>query len=170
MKEPIAKCFELQNLTEVGPTGFGAQELHIGLCGLAYRARVRRGKGRTRWTPLEKAAPARAAHENDWSLSGRVIAFKPLRNPLSGGELFWIHLDLERKLEVLVNQRALRGDSLAVGATLDAEVCYKVTCSTNMPCVRATKASIMPVRARVSGPDSDEEIEPQIYTDLHTRI
>ena len=115
--------FELQNLTEVGPTGFGAQELHIGLCGLAYRARVRRGKGKTRWMPLEKTAPARAAHENDWSLSGRVIAFKPLRNPLSGGELFWIHLDLERiKLEVLVNQRALRGDSLAVGATLDAEV------------------------------------------------
>jgi hypothetical protein len=51
-----------------------------------------------------------------------VIAFKPLRNPLSGGELFWIHLDLERiKLEVLVNRRALRGE-LSVGATLDAEV------------------------------------------------
>jgi len=115
--------FELQNLTEVGPAGFAAQELHIGLCGLAYRARVRRGKTKTRWMPLEKAAPARAAHENDWSLSGRVIAFKPLKNPLSGGELFWIHLDLERiKLEVLVNQRALRGDSLTVGATLDAEV------------------------------------------------
>ena len=45
-----------------------------------------------------------------------------MKNPLSGGELFWIHLDLERiKLEVLVNRRALRG-SLAVGATLDAEV------------------------------------------------
>jgi hypothetical protein len=96
--------------------------LHIGLCGLAYRARVRRTRGKTRWVPLEKAAPARAAHENDWSLSGRIIAFKPLKNPLSGGELFWIHLDLERiKLEVLVNRRALRG-SLAVGATLDAEV------------------------------------------------
>jgi hypothetical protein len=72
---------------------------------------------------LEKAAPARAAHENDWSLTGRVIAFKPLRNPLSGEDLVWIHLDLERiKLEVLVNQRALRGDSLTVGAMLEAEV------------------------------------------------
>lgn len=115
--------FELQNLTEVGPSGFCAQELHIGLCGLAYRARVRRSKGQTRWIPLEKTAPARAAHENDWSLLGQVIAFKPLRNPLSGGELFWIHLDLERiKLEVLVNRRALRGGPLAVGATLEAEV------------------------------------------------
>jgi hypothetical protein len=114
--------FELQNLTEVGPAGFAAQELHIGLCGLAYRARVRGCKAKMRWTPLEKAAPARAAHENDWSLCGRVIAFKPLRNPLSGGELFWVHLDLERiKLEVLVNRRALRGE-LAVGASLEAEV------------------------------------------------
>lgn len=115
--------FELQNLTEVGPSGFSAQELHVGLCGLAYRARVRKGCGKTRWMPLEKAAPSRAAHENDWSLSGTVIAFKPLKNPLSGSDLYWIHLDLERiKLEVLVNQRALRGDSLAPGATLDAEV------------------------------------------------
>jgi hypothetical protein len=37
--------------------------------------------------------------------------------------LFWIHLDLERlKLEVLVNQRALRGAPLEVGATMEAEV------------------------------------------------
>jgi len=83
---------------------------------------VRRGKTKTLWMPLEKTAPTRAAHENDWSLSGRVIAFKPLKNPLSGGELFWVHLDLERiKLEVLVNRRALRGE-LSVGATLEAEV------------------------------------------------
>ena len=46
--------FELQNLTEVGPSGFGAQELHVGLCGLAYRARVRRAPTKTRWLPLEK--------------------------------------------------------------------------------------------------------------------
>jgi len=115
--------FELQNLTEVGPAGFRAQELHVGLCGLAYRARVRKTPVKTRWLPLEKAAPSRAAHENDWSLSGTVIAFKPLRNPLSGSELYWIHLDLERiKLEVLVNCRSLRGELLSVGATLYAEV------------------------------------------------
>jgi hypothetical protein len=115
--------FELQNLTEVGPAGFRAQELHVGLCGLAYRARVRKTPLKMRWLPLEKAAPARAAHENDWSLSGQVIAFKPLKNPLSGSDLYWIHLDLERmKLEVLVNRRTLRGEPLAIGAGLDAEV------------------------------------------------
>ncbi|HEX8707949.1 MAG TPA: hypothetical protein VF723_06770 [Pyrinomonadaceae bacterium] len=115
--------FELQNLTEVGPEGFRAQELHVGLCGLAYRARVCRKPSAACLEPLERAAPSRAAHENDWSLTGRVIAFKPLRNPLSGSELYWVYVDLERlKLEVLVNRRALRGSSLAVGATLAAEV------------------------------------------------
>ncbi|MDT4967872.1 MAG: hypothetical protein QOJ64_2609 [Acidobacteriota bacterium] len=114
--------FELQNLTEVGPAGFRAQELHVGLCGLAYRARVCKQSVKSHWHPLEKSAPSRAAHENDWSLTGRVIAFKPLRNPLSGSELYWIYLDLGRlKLEVLVNGRALRG-SLAPGAMLAAEV------------------------------------------------
>lgn len=77
----------------------------------------------SRWLPLERAAPSRAAHENDWSVRGRVLAFKPLRNPLSGSELCWIYLDLEKlKLEVLVNTRALTGGRLHVGATLSAEV------------------------------------------------
>lgn len=115
--------FELQNLTEVGPEGFRAQELYVGLCGLAYRARVSQSRTeRAEWQPLEEAAPSRAAHENDWSLTGRVVSFKPLRNPLSGGELYWVYLDLERlKLEVLVNRRTLRGE-LALGAMLSAEV------------------------------------------------
>jgi hypothetical protein len=114
--------FELQNLTEVGPAGFRAHELHVGLCGLAYSARVCRRPASVYWQPLEKSAPARAAHENDWGLTGRVVAFKPLRNPLSGSELYWVYLDLERfKLEVLINRRALRG-ALAPGAMLAAEV------------------------------------------------
>lgn len=115
--------FELQNLTEVGPQGFRVQELHVGLCGLAYRARTCERPAKARWEPLEKAAPSRAAHENDWSMCGRVIAFKPLRNPLSGSELYWVYLDLEcLKLEVLVNRRALRGRQLTTGAWLQAEV------------------------------------------------
>jgi hypothetical protein len=115
--------FELQNLTEVGFEGFNAQELHVGLCGLAYRARVCAREEKPRWKALEECAPARAGHENDWSLCGRVLSFKPLRNPLSGGELYWAYLDLGHfKLEVLINQRSLRGGALRVGATLAADV------------------------------------------------
>ncbi|MFN2455169.1 MAG: hypothetical protein ABR577_13200 [Pyrinomonadaceae bacterium] len=117
--------FELQNLTEVGARGFRAHELHVGLCGLAYRARIcdPTRTAKACWQPLEKFAPARAAHENDWRLCGRVIAFKTLRNPLSGSELYWVYLDLEQlKLEVLINRRALRGGALRVGSLLAAEV------------------------------------------------
>lgn len=114
--------FELQNLTEVGASEFRVPALHVALCGLAYRARVCTRDLPARWVPLEKAAPSRAAHENDWSLRGRVLAFKPLRNPLSGSELYWIYIDTEKlKLEVLVNRRALTGQ-LEIGALLSAEV------------------------------------------------
>ncbi len=115
--------FELQNLTEVGAASFRASSLNVGLCGLAYRARLCEHEAKMRWQSLEKFAPSRAAHENDWSLCGRVIAFKSLRNPLSGTELYWVYLDLEQlKLEILVNRRALRGRQLSVGAMLAAEV------------------------------------------------
>lgn len=115
--------FELQNLTEVGVAGFRAPALHVGLCGLAYRARVCSREMDARWLPLERAAPSRAAHENDWIVRGRVIAFKPLVNPLSGTDLYWIYVDVGRlKLEVLVNRRALIGAPLKIGATLSAEV------------------------------------------------
>jgi len=115
--------FELQNLTEVGLSGFRAPALHVSLCGLAYRARICSREMNTRWLPLEKAVPSRAAHENDWALRGQVVAFKPLRNPLSGSELYWVYLCLAGlKLEVLVNQRALTGGPLEIGATLSAEV------------------------------------------------
>ena len=76
-----------------------------------------------RWLPLERAVPSRAAHENDWILRGSVIAFKPLRNPLSGSELYWVYVDVGAlKLEVLVHSRALAGGPLHLGATLSAEV------------------------------------------------
>ncbi len=114
--------FELQNLTELGASELRVPALHVALCGLAYRARVCTRELLPRWLPLEKAAPSRAAHENDWSLRGRVLAFKPLRNPLSGSELYWVYVDTGRlKLEVLVNGRSLAGE-LQIGSMLSAEV------------------------------------------------
>ena len=109
--------FELQNLTEVGVGGFHASELHVGLCGLAYEAEVCTDDSQPAlWQPTERGSLVSATstrrsmiHENDWSLRGRVIATKQLCNPLSGNELWWVHLDLRQfKLEVLVNPAAVR--------------------------------------------------------------
>ncbi len=114
--------FELQNLTELPAATFSAPFLNVSLCGLAYCARVSPNAKDFVWQPLEKTAPERATHENDWTLRGSILAFKPLLNPLSGSELYWIYLDLGTlRLEILVNRRALRG-KLRVGATLSAEV------------------------------------------------
>ena len=114
--------FELQNLTELAPTTFHVGSLCVGLCGLAYRAQVSSKKLPEMWEPLEKAAPDQARHENDWRLRGRVAAFRPLRNPLSGSDLYWVHVELEKlRLEVLVNRSVLRG-ALRVGATFTADV------------------------------------------------
>lgn len=128
--------FELQNLTEVGIAGFHASELYVGLCGLAYEARICAAKNAPiAWQPTDRGAfvadkPRAVIHENDWSLCGRVIATKQLRNPLSGSELLWVHLDLHQlKLEVLINRGAIEGkarskryESIAVGQMLAVDV------------------------------------------------
>lgn len=115
--------FELQNLTEVGSKIFDTSVLNVGLCGLAYRAEIaERAEGKF-WRAFDEVALNVIADENDWSLCGEVIAFEPLKNPLSGTNLFWIYLDLgEFRLEVLVNQRALEGEKLKVGVYLQADI------------------------------------------------
>lgn len=111
--------FELQNLTEISATNFQQNTLTVGLCGLAYGARVSPKPGRYVW---ESPAGRVRRHENDWNLCGRIIAFEPLCNVVTGCDLYWIYLQLaEFRLEILVNQRTLRG-ALSVGALLAAEV------------------------------------------------
>ena len=50
--------FELQNLTEVGASGFRAPALHVGLCGLAYRARVCSREMNSRWAATTSVSTA----------------------------------------------------------------------------------------------------------------
>lgn len=124
--------FELQNLTETGVANRQMnEELHVGLCGLAYAARVC-DEASIIWQPTERGRiiadagepPHGITHENDWSVRGRVIDIKSLRNPLSGSELLWVYLDLQQlRLEVLVNRASLpAGTKLEVGQMLAADV------------------------------------------------
>ncbi len=118
--------FQLQNLTETGAKNFERKVLTVGLCGLAYRARVTAAAAdeALEWRRLSETAGNSDANETDWRLSGRVINYNALRNPFSGSDLYWIHLDLGNfELEILVNRRRLIGGKmLRVGANIKADV------------------------------------------------
>ena len=115
--------FQLQNLTEIGAKSFERKFLMVGLCGLAYRAEVSEADEKSVLKPLRKAAGGSKQDETDWRLCGRVIKFNALRNPFSGSDLYWIYLDLDDiKLEIIINQDALKGMELRVGATVRADV------------------------------------------------
>jgi hypothetical protein len=112
----IEIIFELQNITEVSRTIFNLQRLDIGLCGLAYEAEI---MPRT----AEKCWNSNHQQENIWNLCGEILAFRAFRNPVTGSDLYWLHLGLgDFDLEVLVNQKTLRGDDLHIGAVLRANV------------------------------------------------
>ena len=111
--------FELQNLTEISENNFQQRTLTIGLCGLAYYAEVVPEKTRRAWKPLHQKENK---NENDWHLCGKIVDYRTLCNSVSGSLVYWIYLDLiDFRLEVLVNQRALKG-TLEIGANLQAEV------------------------------------------------
>jgi hypothetical protein len=123
--------FELQNLTELGDAVFRESNLNVALAGIAYAARVQP-------TPESKqiADPpayrfelaerlegfADKACENDYVISGRVLSWRDLRNPVTAAELVWIYVDAAViRVEVLVNRRALRGE-LTIGAEITANI------------------------------------------------
>ena len=115
--------FQLQNLTEIGVSVLEEKTLRVGLCGLAYRAEISRETTEPFWKSSDEIALNVIENQNDWRLGGRVIAFDTLRNPQSGNDLFWIYVDLgELQLEILVNQRALHGEKLKIGAFIKADI------------------------------------------------
>lgn len=115
--------FTLQNLTEVGARVFEENSLRIGLCGLAYKARVLKSTEKFYWKSFDEMPSGDQIAENAWSLSGKVIAFNTLRNDFSGSDLYWLHVDVgELKLEILVNRHALKGEPLRIGAFIKADI------------------------------------------------
>jgi hypothetical protein len=110
--------FELQNITEVGAKNFQNNSLLIGLCGLAHRAEIVSDEPEKCWKSVGKAE-----RRNVWNLCGKILAFNSLKNPVSGSDLIWLHLDLgDFDLEILVNQKNLSGEDLEIGAYIRAEV------------------------------------------------
>ncbi len=115
--------FQLQNLTEIGSRVLEQTTLSVGLCGLAYRAEVFENNVEPHWKSYDEIARNVLENENDWSVAGHILAFDALRNPQSGNDLFWIYVGMGGlQLEILVNQRALRGKKPRIGAFIEADV------------------------------------------------
>ena len=123
--------FELQNLTELDDSVFHELHLQIALAGIAYAARVRSvpvskqpaiASG-YRFELAEKLEGfAEKACENDYVISGRVLAWREIRNSVTAAELVWIYVDAGAlRLEVLANRRVLRGQ-LKIGAEITANI------------------------------------------------
>lgn len=114
--------FELQNITEVSSKNFQNNTLIVGLCGLAFQAQVASPKAEKYWETKTDISVINGRTENLWTLCGEIMSFNLLRNPVSGSDLYWLHLDLgEFGLEVLVNQKTLSED-LHIGAMIKADV------------------------------------------------
>ena len=108
---PLELIFELQNLTELDASLFRRQQLNVALAGLAYSASccVRRRPGR--FVPTERSARRRRSCENDYTVRGRILAYRKIRNPLTSSELVWAYIDTGLvKLEIIVNSKDLRGE------------------------------------------------------------
>jgi len=123
--------FELQNLTELGDAVFRESHLHVALAGIAYAARVQptpepkqiMGAPAFRFELAERLEGfADKACENDYVISGRVLSWRDVRNPVTAADLVWIYVDAAViRIEVLVNRRALRGE-LKIGAEITANI------------------------------------------------
>jgi len=125
--------FELQNLTEVSQQAFRDNQLRVGLAGLAASVRADtadRGDARnTRASGSRSFEPASAypelaenACENDYVVSGHVLAWKTIINAVTSSELIWMYVDAGTiRLEMLANRRTLRG-RLRTGGMVTADI------------------------------------------------
>jgi hypothetical protein len=122
--------FELQNLTEINQNVFRESHLHIALAGLAYTAYIMPNSGSghgakpsSRFELAEKLEElADDACENDYLITGSVLAWRDLHNPVTDSRLVWAYVDAgDIRLEILINRNALRGE-IKIGASISANI------------------------------------------------
>jgi hypothetical protein len=123
--------FELQNLTELDDAVFRESHLNVALAGIAYAARVQplRETKQAQDRPVARFELAERlegfadkACENDYVITGRVISWRDVKNPVTAADLVWIYVDAAViRVEILANRRALRGE-LKIGAEITANI------------------------------------------------
>ncbi|MEW6731892.1 MAG: DUF3881 family protein [Acidobacteriota bacterium] len=114
--------FELQNLTELDTALFRRQQLSVALAGLGYSAHTCARRLPGRFLLTEKAVRQRQSCENDYTLRGRVLSCRYIKNPMTNSQLLWAYLDTGSvKLEVVVNANDVRGE-VKLGGVISASV------------------------------------------------
>ena len=127
IRDSAEVVFELQNLTELNHGAFREPNLQVAVAGLAYTAAVlpkgSRRAGLPRFEPADRVPNfGRDACENDYVVSGNVLAWREMQNRVTGSTLIWIYIDArEIRLEVVVSRRALKGEP-TIGAAITARV------------------------------------------------
>lgn len=110
---------ELQNLTEIKPAALKKSSLSIALGGLAYSAKIFDAE-QTKFVWRQATSNRR---ENDWTIGGKIVHVRTLQNKFSGCDLYCLSVATgEICLEVLCNQRDLRGMRPKVGAQIAADI------------------------------------------------
>jgi hypothetical protein len=122
--------FELQNFTEIKTTSFSKHRLHVAMAGLASAAQIsRRTRSADSLSEIHRFYPLSAdpgsaedSYENEYVVSGTILAWREVLNSVTEERLVWVHIDAGKvRLEVLVNSRAVEGKP-RVGSILSATV------------------------------------------------
>jgi len=126
-QEDAEIIFELQNLTELDPKIFRESQLQVALAGLAYSVQTFPASSSDilpyRFDLAEEIPRYRDnACENDYLISGSVLAWREFQNPLTSSPLVWAYVDAGAiRLELLANRHALTGKP-AIGSWITANV------------------------------------------------
>lgn len=114
--------FELQNLTELDTALFHRPYLRVGFAGLGYSAQICKRPMPSRFLPTSKLIKWRGSCENDYTIRGKVLALRNIKNPITNSELVWVYIDTGAvKLEAVFNTSKVRGE-LRTGATISGKV------------------------------------------------
>jgi hypothetical protein len=124
--------FELQNLTETSQKLFREPQLKVGLGAIAYwiEERAEKGSQTASRFDLAERLPDYAANacESDYLITGRVLAMRDLRNPVTGAPLVWMFVDAGViRVEVIASSLVIAGrvnigSNIAAGVWLQGHV------------------------------------------------
>lgn len=117
--------FQLQNFTDLDESAYHQSSFTANIAGLCYRAKILNSTITPQITPRSLSHTTTAGtkyYENDYLVTGKILTWKELRNPLTNRVFFWMDVQVgEFRLELLVGQKQCNG-TISNNAWISAEV------------------------------------------------